>query len=129
MLFRSQLHGGLHYGTILKRNKNYFGSAINLTSRIAAKANKGTFWCSDEFVKMLPDKNRFTFHSQGRQSFKNVSEESEVHELVIENTHVFHIDPVCRMLIHKKESAVRQPEKDIFFCSENCRDIYMRSNV
>src|SRR6476661_738766 len=27
-----QVHGGLHYGTVLKRNNSYFGSAINLTS-------------------------------------------------------------------------------------------------
>lgn len=123
-----QLHGGLHYGKILKRNNNYFGSTINLTSRIAAKANNGTFWCSDKFVKALPDRNRFTFQSQGKHRFKNVSEENEVHELIIENTNAFHIDPVCRMLIHKKETAVQHPEEDIFFCSANCRDIYI-SNV
>ena len=34
-----QVHGGLHYGNVLKRGNSYFGSAINLTSRIAAKAN------------------------------------------------------------------------------------------
>src|SRR6478672_10774878 len=33
-----QVHGGLHYGNVLKRNNSYFGSAINLTARIAAKA-------------------------------------------------------------------------------------------
>ncbi len=29
------VHGGLHFGKVLKRADNYFGSAINLTSRIA----------------------------------------------------------------------------------------------
>lgn len=124
-----QLHGGLHYGKILKRNNNYFGSAINLTSRIASKANKGTFWCSSDFVNALPDKSLFTFQSQGIHSFKNVSEENEVHELVIENTNIFHIDPVCRMLIHKKETAIRHPQEDIFFCSDGCRDIYLSGNT
>ena len=120
-----QVHGGLHHGKILKRNNNYFGAAINLTSRIAAKANKGTFWCSNTFVNALPDKSRFTFYPKGMHSFKNVSEENEVFELIIENTNPFHIDPVCRMLIHKKESAVQHPEENIFFCSDNCRDIYL----
>jgi class 3 adenylate cyclase len=41
-----QVHGGLHYGSILKRNDNYFGTTINLASRIASKADAGTFWCS-----------------------------------------------------------------------------------
>src|SRR6266498_5759604 len=33
-----QIHGALHYGKILKRNNSFFGSAINLTSRIASQA-------------------------------------------------------------------------------------------
>src|SRR3954469_20704154 len=43
-----QVHGGLHYGKLLKRNNSYFGSALNLTSRIASQANAGTFLCSEE---------------------------------------------------------------------------------
>ena len=38
-----QVHGGLHFGKLLKRRTSYFGSALNLTSRIAAKADPGTF--------------------------------------------------------------------------------------
>jgi Adenylate cyclase, family 3 (some proteins contain HAMP domain) len=123
-----QLHGGLHYGKLLKRNDNYFGSTINIASRIAAKANKGTFWCSGEFVNALADKEEFTFLSKGKHIFKNVNEEVEVLELVIDNTITPHIDPVCRMLIHKKETAVPHPEDDIFFCSDNCRDIYLQKS-
>jgi adenylate cyclase len=125
-----QVHGGLHYGRILKRNDHYFGSPLNLTSRIAAKANNGTFWCSAEFVNALSDRSSFKFCSKGKHSFKNVSEENEVFELVIEHSNFFHVDPVCRMLIHKKETAIPHPhEQDIFFCSENCLDIYMRNKV
>ena len=40
------LHGGLHYGPVLKRDDEYFGSVINFTARIAAKASAGTFCCS-----------------------------------------------------------------------------------
>src|SRR3954464_4017765 len=28
-----EVHGGLHYGKLLKRNDSYFGSALNLTAR------------------------------------------------------------------------------------------------
>ena len=48
-----QIHGGLHFGKILKQNNNYFGSPVNLTSRIAGKASNGTFWCSLAFIKAL----------------------------------------------------------------------------
>jgi len=120
-----QIHGGLHYGKILKHNNNYFGATINLTSRIASKASKGTFWCSDQFVNSLSDKTGFSFQSKGKHSFKNVSEESEVLELIIESPEPFYIDPVCRMLVNKKEIAFQHPDEDsIFFCSLHCLNIY-----
>ena len=122
-----QIHGGLHYGKLLKRNNNYFGSSINLTSRIASKATKGTFWCSDKFVDSLADKDDFNFQSKGKHNFKNVSEESEVLELLIENPEPFYIDPVCRMLVNKKETAFQHPDEDsIFFCSLDCLNIYKK---
>lgn len=124
-----QIHGGLHYGKTLKRNNNYFGSTINLTSRIAAKATKGAFWCSDQFVNSLSDKDGFIFQSKGKHQFKNVSEEHEVLELVIENSDPFFVDPVCRMLVNKKETAIQHPdEESIFFCSHDCLNIYKKSN-
>jgi len=124
-----QVHGGLHYGKILKRNNHYFGSPLNLTSRIASKANKGTIWCSAEFLKALSDISEFTFLPTGKHSFKNVSEEIEMFELMTEHQNFFHIDPVCRMLIHKKESAVLHPhEQNIFFCSQSCLHIYLKNN-
>jgi len=125
-----QVHGALHYGGILKRSNHYFGSSLNLTSRIAANANKGTFWCSSGFLNALSDPTKFTFCSKGLHSFKNVREEIEVFELTIEQTHFFHIDPVCRMLIVDKTKAIPHPEKnDLFFCSQTCLDIFKNSEV
>lgn len=125
-----QLHGGLHYGKILKRNNNYFGTTINLASRIANKANPGTCWCSEEFVNALSNKSAFTFQSMSKHSFKNISEETEVFELLIESADTFHIDPVCRMLIKEKEKAIPHPEeKNIFFCSADCFDSYTKNKA
>ena len=123
-----QLHGGLHYGNILQRHNSYFGSTINIASRIAAKANKGTIWCSKEFVNALEAKHGFTFRSQGNHHFKNISTENEMLELQIEHAHSFSIDPVCRMRVHKRE-AVSHHSKDILFCSSYCRDIYIGNNT
>ena len=120
-----QIHGGLHYGKILKRNGSYFGTAINLASRIASKAVPGSFWCSMEFMNALEDKSAFTLESRGKHSFKNLSEENEIMELVISDPKSFHIDPVCRMLINEKKNAVPHPhEPNLFFCSQRCFDIY-----
>lgn len=120
-----QLHGGLHYGKVLKRGNSYFGAAINLTSRIASKAKAGTFWCSDEYVSALSDKSIFSLTSKGSQRLKNVNKEKELFEVDIEIKNGFYIDPVCRMLILNPERAIRHPdENDLYFCSPDCLKRY-----
>ena len=46
-----QIHGGLHYGKVLKHNNHYFGSPVNQTSRIAGKARSGSFLVFVQFHK------------------------------------------------------------------------------
>ena len=125
-----QVHGGLHFGKILKRNNSYFGTVINLTSRIAAKADPGTFLCSEEFVNSLSDGSSDGLKSKGKHSFKNISGEKEMFEISNNNKIPFLIDPVCRMLILDTNKATRHPgSKDIFFCSPDCMNIYIRSTT
>lgn len=125
-----QIHGGLHYGKVLIRRNSYFGNTINLTSRIAAKANPGTFWCSEEFVNSLSDKSLIALQSKGNHSFKNVSENKVMYELGSEDKNLFFIDSVCRMLILDTDKAIKHPtEEDIFFCSPACLDIYMKNQL
>jgi YHS domain-containing protein len=110
---------------VLKRNNSYFGSAINVTARIAAKASPGTFWSSKEFINALTDKSLFKFQSKGQHRLKNISEEKEIVELVDKQSDLVFVDPVCKMLILNKSIAKQHPEKrEVFFCSQACLDIF-----
>ncbi len=109
-----QVHGGLHFGKVLKRADSYFGSAINLVSRIAAKAAPGTFWCSDEFVNSIEDKSVCNFSSKGNHTFKNISETKEVFELSIDRINTNFIDPICRMVIVNRQNAIHHPDRTSF---------------
>lgn len=116
-----EVHGGLHYGNVLRRRDSYFGSAINLTSRIAAKATPGTFWCSDDFLEALTDKSTIALEPKGKHRFKNMAEEKEIAELLNPKGNAFFVDPVCRMLILDKTTAIQHPQNaDLFFCSQTC---------
>jgi adenylate cyclase len=124
-----QVHGGLHYGKVLKRGNSFFGSAINLTSRIAAKAKAGTFLCSDEYVNALTDRSASSLTSKGHHSFKNVNKEKEVFEVGIEIKNGSYIDPVCRMLILDPQNAIYHPnEEEIYFCSSQCLELYRENH-
>jgi class 3 adenylate cyclase len=125
-----QIHGALHYGKILKRNNSFFGSAINLTSRIASHAKPGSFLCSENFLSALPEKNAYSFKSMGKFKFKNLSEEKEVFEIITAKPDKLYVDPVCRMLLNAEDKHVSHPaDANIFFCSDNCLEIYLKKET
>jgi adenylate cyclase len=124
------IHGGLHYGKLLKRNNRYFGAALNLTSRIASHATGGTFLCSVDFINSLPAETVCKFQSKGKFSFKNVSEEKELFEIMTDDCGDFHIDPICRMIVKRDEGSLTHPKhSNVLFCSENCLDIYLKNEA
>src|SRR4030095_14512816 len=59
-----QVHGGMHFGKVLKRNNHFFGSTINLAARITSKATAGSFCCSKEFVGAVSDKSKYNLKSK-----------------------------------------------------------------
>lgn len=124
-----QVHGGLHFGKVLKRDDSYFGSTINLTARIAAKARPGTFWCSEDFIDSIEDKSVCGFQSKGNHTFKNITGTKEVFELQVERLYSNSIDPICRMLIVDRQKAIYYPDSEgHYFCSSLCADIYRENH-
>ena len=120
-----QVHGGMHYGKVLQRGNRYFGTTINLASRIAAKAEAGKVLCSYEFIDALSNKSSLNLRSKGRQEFKNLNNQKEVFELAVDQKKIYHIDPVCRMLILDTRNAITHPvETGHYFCSSACFDVY-----
>jgi adenylate cyclase len=125
-----QVHGALHYGNLLLRNNSYFGSAINLTSRMANIAPGGSIFCSNEFIDSLGEKNDVVFKPAGSHQFKNVSGEKELYELVFTSYEHIIIDPVCRMIIKDLATAVPHPEFErMYFCSAHCLNAYLEKEV
>lgn len=123
------LHGGMHYGPVIQKNKSYFGSAINTAARLMATAEKGKMLCSKEFIDQLPADHTFIFSQKGTKQFKNLMQQVEVFEMhcCVDNiTRQYVIDPVCHMLIREPAKA-RQLEHEgelKYFCSEKCMEMY-----
>lgn len=118
------LHGGLHIGQLLKRPSGYFGAALNFTARIAAQATAGTIWCSQEFRDSLNISQDFLFENKGLFEFKNVTGRKEMFELKTNKANFFQVDPVCRMLLLSKEQTIPHPTENVYFCSQQCLDVY-----
>lgn len=123
------LHAGLHYGPIVKKDDDYFGSTINTASRITSAAEKGRILCSAEFLNQLPEAHPFVVKNKGVHQFKNLMKPVELFEMscCIENlTRIYVIDPVCHMLIKTPADALQFQHKEerYYFCSENCLEMY-----
>lgn len=125
-----EVHGGLHYGKLLQRKDSYFGSALNLTSRIASQASAGSFLCSEEFMNAISDKSMYKFIPKGKYNFKNVKDEKEVYEISLSKPTHLYIDPICRMIVKKEATSFTHPNKsDILFCSQHCLEAYLQNEV
>jgi adenylate cyclase len=117
------VHAGIHYGELLEEDGNFFGSTINLASRIAAHSAGGQVLCSAAALSSLQDHSWVDFNSLGFVRFKNVKEPVEIFAAA------FHLekpekvfDPVCRMAVDPNSAAgaVEHAGKTYFFCSLAC---------
>ena len=127
------LHAGLHYGPIVKKDGDYFGSTINTASRITSVAEKGQMVCSADFLNQLPKDHPYVVSDKGMHTFKNLLKPVELFQMscCIEfMTQKYVIDPVCHMLIKTPDAApqLQYKEERYYFCSENCVEMFKTLN-
>jgi adenylate cyclase len=65
---------GVHYGTTLYRDGDYFGRDVNLTSRVVARARGGEVLVSDAVTEALRDAPHLTFEEIGQVKLKGFAE-------------------------------------------------------
>jgi len=65
---------GVHYGTTLYRDGDYFGRDVNLASRVVARARGGEVLVSDAVFDALRDSPHLKFEQVGRVKLKGFAE-------------------------------------------------------
>jgi adenylate cyclase len=71
---RPQPRIGVHYGTTLYRDGDYFGRDVNLTARVVARARGGEVLVSDAVVDAVRDSTHLTFDEIGQVKLKGFAE-------------------------------------------------------
>jgi class 3 adenylate cyclase/YHS domain-containing protein/DNA-binding transcriptional MerR regulator len=116
------LRMGAHVGSVLYREGDYLGTAVNTAARVAGAATRHQFLVTDAVRRQLDDLDVDVI-AVGPRSLKGLSEEVELFELRrggAQSTKV--VDPVCGMELDE-ESAEAQLHWDamrLLFCSEPC---------
>lgn len=113
---------------ILEMDGRYFGTTLNLTSRIAAYAKTGQILCTEPFCDLVRNLEGIEFHALVSVKFKNICEPIVIFEILArhreDNTSI--LDPVCRMLVNPNTAPAQQSRngKTYYLCSSDCAKIF-----
>jgi adenylate cyclase len=116
---------GLHHGTAIEREGDYFGAAVNLAARVSAEAAAGEVLVSGPTAALAPDLEGVLYEPRGRRELRNVREPVELFAAIRSSesqAHSFPSDPVCRMAVDPDRAAGRLMYDDTayFFCTLQC---------
>ena len=115
---------GLHHGSAVENEGDYFGATVNLAARVSALASGGEVLVTGSTAALVPELDGVFYESRGRQALKNVAEPVEVFAALRLGLsgESLPIDPVCRMAVHPDRAAGRLMHDGdaYFFCSLSC---------
>jgi adenylate cyclase len=113
---------GMHTGTAVRRGSDWFGSAVNVASRVADAARAGEVLCTEATREAIGP--AVPVRDRGQQKFKNLAKPVTLYQLVVTRQAGTQppIDPVCRMAIDPARAAARRVYGDLeyLFCSDRC---------
>ena len=116
---------GLHHGSYVERDDDFFGAAVNLAARVSGQAVGGEVLLTGHTAALAPDINGVLYEPRGRQPLRNVREPVELFAAVRigqDTEHRLALDPVCRMAVDPDHAAGRLMYEGTayFFCTLAC---------
>jgi adenylate cyclase len=125
------VRAGLHHGTAVERDGDYFGAAVNLAARVSAMATGGEVLVTGTTAALVPDLEGVMYDFRGREVLRNVREPVEIFAAVRTSESgdgQLPVDPVCRMAVDPARAAGRlmYDGTAYFFCTLTCAGEFAR---
>jgi adenylate cyclase len=112
----------MHTGTAVRRGGDWFGSAVNIASRVADVADAGEVLCTDATREALGP--AVPLRERGQREFKNLVRPLQLYELLLtkDSGERLPVDPVCRMAVDPARAVERRTTAhgEYCFCSDDC---------
>lgn len=120
---------GMHSGTAVSRDGDWFGSTVNVAARVAALATGGEVLLTATSRTAAGDLDGIRFDKRGRRELRNVGEPVLLFAAVPEGERTsagLPVDPVCRMAVDPARSAglLRHLGVEHHFCSLACAQAF-----
>jgi adenylate cyclase len=116
---------GVHTGTAVRRGGDWFGSAVNLASRVADLARAGEVLLTDATRHAI--EGGLAVRELGPRSLKHVARPLRVYSPVREeNAAGLPADPVCHMALDPERAAARHTLREVehYLCSPECASAF-----
>jgi class 3 adenylate cyclase/YHS domain-containing protein len=122
---------GLHHGTAVERDGDYFGAAVNLAARVSAEAVGGEVLVTGHTAALAPELDGVYYQPRGRHALRNVRDPVELFAARrVGNAAAgeLPIDPVCRMAVDPDHAPGRLIYEDTayYFCTLTCAGAFAR---
>jgi class 3 adenylate cyclase/YHS domain-containing protein len=118
------VRSGIHAGFVVEQGHTYYGSALNLTARLAGHARAGQILCSEPVRLSARSLDAIDYQPLGAVRFKNIIDPIPVFEVVARgrDSETIAVDPVCRMQVRPETAPARLPfgGHTFYFCSFQC---------
>ncbi len=122
---------GLHHGTAVERDGDFFGATVNLAARVSGVASDGEVLLTAHTAALAPELEGVVYEARGRETLRNVREPVDLFAAVRtgEPTHTrLALDPVCRMAVDPERAAGRLVHEGTayYFCTLGCAGEFAR---
>jgi adenylate cyclase len=122
---------GLHHGSAVERDGDYFGATVNLAARVSGLASGGEVLITGRTAALAPELEGVFYEPRGREVLRNVREPVEIFAAVRQSEATegrLPLDPVCRMAVDPDRAAGRLLYEGIayFFCTLDCAGEFAR---
>jgi adenylate cyclase len=121
---------GLHHGSAVERDGDYFGAAVNLAARVSAEATGGEVLVTGNTAALAPAIEGVYYEPRGRHALRNVREPVELFAAVriAAGEDRLPIDPVCQMAVDPDHAPGRllHDGTAYYFCTLSCAGAFAR---
>lgn len=117
---------GMHTGSAVERDGDWFGATVNLAARVSALAAGGEVLLTDATARAAGAVVDVELVDRGRHDLRNVAEPIQIYAAIACDLCMpaaeLPIDPVCRMAVEPERGAgtVRHRDAEFHFCSPQC---------
>jgi adenylate cyclase len=116
------VRAGVHHGSAVEDEMDYFGAAVNLAARVAAHAAGGQLLATTGVALAARDAGEVVTHV-GAVTLRNIAEPVDLYEIEFRPGSDIAVDPVCAMKVPTTGPGrilLRHADRDVWFCGLPC---------